>query len=92
VYPVVRNLFAPLFAEGPEVMTISDSKTQLQETVQARWKITPTYHLIGTRGPDHAREFEIEVRMSGKPLAIALGASKKEAEQAAARAAMREVE
>ncbi len=91
VFPVVRCLFEPLFAEGQALMTLSDHKTMLQEAVQARWKITPTYHLLGTKGPDHAKKFEIEVRMSGKALAVALGASKKEAEQAAARAAMREV-
>lgn len=88
VYPVVRHLFAPLFVEERELMAFYDHKTQLQEIVQARWKVTPTYHLIEAHGPDHAKVFEIEVRMNGKSLAIATGSSKKDAEQNAARAAI----
>ena len=88
VYPVVRHLFAPLFVEERDLMAFYDHKTQLQEIVQARWKVTPTYHLVETHGPDHAKIFQIEVRMNGKVLALATGSSKKDAEQNAARAAI----
>ncbi|MGK5083784.1 ribonuclease III [Bdellovibrionota bacterium FG-1] len=88
VYPVVRHLFAPLFMEDRELLAFYDHKTQLQEVVQARWKVTPTYHLLSANGPDHAKVFEVEVRMNGKGLAVAVGNSKKEAEQNAARAAI----
>jgi ribonuclease III len=88
VYPVVRHIFAPLFAEERDLMAFYDHKTQLQEIVQARWKVTPSYHLIEAHGPDHAKIFQIEVRMNGKTLAIATGTSKKEAEQNAARSAI----
>jgi ribonuclease-3 len=54
--------------------------------------VTPTYHLLNTNGPDHAKVFEVEVRMNGKSLAIATGSSKKEAEQNAARSAIQSVE
>lgn len=91
VYPVVRHLFAPLFLEERDLMAFYDHKTQLQEIVQARWKITPSYHLLQSSGPDHAKTFEVEVRMNGKRLASATGASKKEAEQNAARAAIQTV-
>ncbi len=91
VYPVVRHLFAPLFIEERDLMAFYDHKTQLQEIVQARWKVTPTYHLLQASGPDHAKIFEVEVRMNGKALAIATGSSKKEAEQNAARAAIQSV-
>jgi ribonuclease-3 len=91
VYPVVRHLFAPLFAEERDLLAFYDHKTQLQEIVQARWKVTPTYHLLGTEGPDHAKTFEVEVRMNGKGLASASGNSKKEAEQNAAKAAIHSV-
>jgi ribonuclease III len=91
VYPVVRHLFAPLFAEERDLLAFYDHKTQLQEIVQARWKVTPTYHLLGTDGPDHAKTFEVEVRMNGKGLAVASGNSKKEAEQNAAKAAIQSV-
>ncbi len=88
VYPVVRHIFSPLFAEERELMSFYDHKTQLQEIVQARWKVTPTYHLVESFGPDHAKVFQIEVRMNGKTLAVATGSSKKEAEQNAARFAV----
>lgn len=88
VYPVVRHLFAPLFAPDNELMAFYDHKTQLQEIVQAKWKVTPTYHLLQTHGPDHAKVFEVEVRMNGKILAVASGNSKKEAEQNAAKVAI----
>ncbi len=88
VYPVVRHIFSPLFAEERELMAFYDHKTQLQEIIQARWKVTPVYHLLKTQGPDHAKQFEVEVRMNGKPLAVANGSSKKEAEQNAARLAI----
>jgi ribonuclease III len=92
VYPVVRHLFAPMFAEERDLMAFYDHKTQLQEIVQARWKVTPTYHLLQTQGPDHAKTFQVEVRMNGKALAAAEGSSKKEAEQNAARAAIQMVD
>jgi ribonuclease III len=88
VYPVVRHIFAPLFVEERDLMAFYDHKTQLQEILQARWKMTPTYHLIEATGPDHAKIFEIEVRVNGKTLAAATGSSKKDAEQNAARAAI----
>ena len=91
VYPVVRHLFAPLFSEEQDLLSFYDHKTQLQEIVQARYKVTPSYHLLQTHGPDHAKTFEVEVRMNGKILAMATGLSKKEAEQNAARAAIQSV-
>lgn len=91
VYPVVRHLFAPMFAEDRDLLAFYDHKTQLQEILQARWKVTPSYHLLQTSGPDHAKTFEVEVRMGSKPLARATGSSKKEAEQNAARAAIGEL-
>jgi len=91
VYPVVRHLVAPYFAEEQELMAFYDHKTQLQEMAQAKWKIAPSYHLKNTEGPDHAKIFEVEVRLKGSVLASARGTSKKEAEQNAARAAIQTV-
>jgi ribonuclease-3 len=44
--------------------------------------------MIGTSGPDHAKTFQVEVRMNGKLLSTAAGSSKKEAEQNAAQVAI----
>jgi ribonuclease-3 len=88
VYPVVRYLFQPFFKSDPEILQISDPKTRLQEKIQAARKVTPTYHLLSTEGPDHAKTFTVEVRVGDEPLATASGTSKKDAEQGAARRAL----
>ena len=84
----MRHLFAPMFQTEMGTLPFCDHKTQLQEIVQARHKVTPTYHLLQTTGPDHAKTFEVEVRMNGKSISAASGSSKKEAEQNAAAAAI----
>jgi len=88
VYPVVRHIFSLFFINENEIIGFYDHKSQLQEIVQARFKVTPTYHLIGAEGPDHAKTFQIEVRMKNELLGVAFGNSKKEAEQSAAKAAL----
>ena len=88
VYPVVRYLFAPLFTEENPNISFQDHKTRLQETAQSRYKLTPTYHLTGSTGPDHAKTFEVEVRLNDTVLASSSGSSKKDAEQNAARQAL----
>lgn len=95
IYPVVRFLFSPLLVADQDLIAFQDHKTQLQELVQARWRVTPTYHLVTSEGPDHAKIFEVEVRVAvqGRPhtLAVARGPSKKEAEQNAARSALEQI-
>jgi ribonuclease III len=65
-----------------------DYKSALQEFVQARDRPLPEYRLVSAAGPDHRKEFEVEVLVAGEPLARAGGGSKKEAEQEAAKAAL----
>ncbi len=65
-----------------------DYKSALQELLQSRDLPLPDYRLVGSVGPDHRKQFEIEVSVRGESLATATGASKKEAEQEAARAAL----
>ncbi len=91
IYPVVRALFAPLFVQDKDLVALYDHKTRLQEMVQSRFKVTPSYQLLKTFGPDHAKTFEVEVRIQGRALAVATGSSKKEAEQNAAQAAIQAV-
>src|SRR6478735_6941720 len=85
---IVRE-FTPLLDEvRRDGVTGQDYKSALQELLQARDLPLPEYRLVGTQGPDHRKLFEIEVGVRGEPLASATGASKKEAEQEAARAAL----
>ncbi len=66
-----------------------DHKTALQEIVQRKSGQVLTYELIGENGPDHAKTFRMQVLLNGKPIGEGEGHSKKEAEQAAAAAAIR---
>ena len=88
VYPVIRYLFAPLFLADENAISFQDHKTKLQEVMQSKFKLTPTYHLVTSTGPDHAKIFTVEVRVRDQVLATADGSSKKDSEQNAAKAAL----
>jgi ribonuclease-3 len=63
-----------------------DAKTALQEWAQARGQQPPAYVELGRDGPDHAPVFTVEVRMDDGAAAQARAGSKRQAEQAAAKA------
>ena len=67
---------------------IIDYKSQLQELLQAKTQQTPVYSLIETQGPDHDKNFTVEVRIGNDMLATGIGRSKKKAETEAARIAL----
>ena len=69
-----------------------DPKSRLQEVIQSRWQTTPSYRLMKTEGPDHARRFTVQVVVSGKPLGTGEGRSKQMAEKAAAQEALNQIE
>ncbi|MCT4607854.1 MAG: ribonuclease III [Pelagimonas sp.] len=62
-----------------------DSKTALQEWAQARGMQPPSYTVIAREGPDHAPVFTIEVRLSTGQTAQSTANAKRQAEQAAAK-------
>ena len=68
-----------------------DSKTILQELVQEDGKQPVEYVLTGESGPDHNKQFEVEVRINGIPAGNGAGHTKKAAEQAAAYQALRKI-
>lgn len=63
-----------------------DAKSALQEWAQSQGLSLPKYTVVARKGPDHAPSFTSEVQISGHPPAQGEGASKRIAEQAAARA------
>jgi ribonuclease-3 len=65
-----------------------DPKSRLQEVVQSRWQTTPSYRLVKTEGPDHARRFTVHVVVTGKVLGSGEGRSKQMAEKEAAQRAL----
>lgn len=67
---------------------IEDHKTRLQEVTQARFGVIPVYRVVAAVGPDHKKEFEIELSVDNRVLATAKGSSKKNAQQEAAKVAL----
>lgn len=66
-----------------------DYKTILQEIVQQSKEETVSYVLAKETGPDHDKHFEVEVKINTNAVGKGSGRSKKEAEQRAAREALR---
>ena len=77
-----------LLSRGPAAEERRDYKTTLQEVVQRRSGRALTYHMVAQSGPDHNKKFCFEVRLNDQPIGQGEGHSKKEAEQAAAKAAL----
>lgn len=65
-----------------------NAKSLLQELSQGRLRMTPSYRLVETAGPDHAREFTVEAVLGRQVYGIGRGRNKQAAEQEAARAAI----
>jgi ribonuclease-3 len=80
---VERSWSARLAAEGGDRR---DSKTKLQELAQGKGLATPTYAEVSRSGPAHRMAFVIRVDAPGLGSDEGRGSSKREAEQAAARA------
>lgn len=66
-----------------------DYKTILQEIIQQNKDEIISYSLIKETGPDHDKHFEVEVKLNTNVVGTGGGRSKKEAEQQAAREALR---
>ena len=69
-----------------------DYKTALQELVPRQADQVLTYRMIGEEGPDHNKTFLAEVQLNGVQVGTGSGHSKKEAEQSAAKAALKKLE
>ena len=82
---VLERLLLPMFEQSETLSR--DPKTELQQLFQSRRRV-PQYAVLAINGPDHARSYDVEVRLNGTQLGRGAGKSKKEAEQAAARAAL----
>lgn len=70
-------------------LVVNDTKSKLQEFIQSKHKTLPDYKVIKESGPDHDKIFEIGVFLRKNLLGVGKGHSKKEAEQVAARLALR---
>lgn len=87
-FPELKNfaktIFNPYIEEIEKHFEKYNAKAILQEYTQSLTKETPVYKLIGTKGPEHHKTFEIEVSYRGEVIATGEGKTKKDAEQNAA--------
>lgn len=84
----VAREFSAALAAVDTAPGIANPKGELQERLQSDSGEAPVYELVSATGPDHARQFECRVLHAGTELARGTGPSKKEAESAAAMAAL----
>ena len=86
----VSKLLSNYFSSEKDSLRIEnrDHKTLLQEVVQEKSGQILSYKTVDESGPDHMKQFTVEVSLNGAPIGRGTGKSKKEAEQAAASAAL----
>ena len=65
------------------------AKSKLQELIQGKYKMTPLYKVLEEKGPEHKRVFKIGVYFNNKKLGEGIAPSKKEAEEEAAKEALK---
>lgn len=85
---ILRWLEPELQAVAVSGVIEADPKTRLQQETQARQLGAPVYQVTAASGPDHAREFTIQVLVAGEVRGEGHGASKRAAEMEAARQAL----
>ncbi len=88
VVPPLLELLDHIIANSLHI----DARSELQERIQARFNITPDYHVTGAEGPEHAKEFRVEVAIGEALIGSGIGGSKRAAAQEAARAALKQLE
>jgi ribonuclease-3 len=92
VQPLVEQLIGPALTEIMAASLHKDAKSEFQVWAQAKHNITPHYEVVGTSGPDHAKQFTVQVRLENAIWGEGTGRSKQVAAQAAAKLAMAKVE
>lgn len=84
----VEATLLPIFMEEVQTGAPKDSKSRLQELVQAKMQTSPKYRILETSGPDHAKQFSVGVFVGGKKTGTGTGSNKQQAEEAAAKQAL----
>ena len=84
----VARIFREEFDRERTSNRIWDFKSRLQNYCQAQHMTLPEFAVVRSEGPDHKKEFEVEVSLRGVPVGRGKGSTKKEAEQNAAKVAL----
>lgn len=89
---VTEFLAEHLFVKFDEILQnklYKDHKSQLQELVQAKGFVTPAYEVTKEIGPDHDKDFTVQVSVDGEIKGTGTGKSKQQAQQQAAAEALK---
>ncbi len=93
-YQVTTNFVArEILVELPRIIegeTYLDPKSRLQEIIQEKRGITPTYSVVSETGPDHNKTFVVAAMVGADEMGRGTGPSKQEAEIAAAENSLKE--
>jgi ribonuclease-3 len=88
---LVLRLYQDWLARLPNASELKDPKTRLQEYLQARQQALPVYNVLEIRGEPHAQSFTVECVVLDRRT-IAIGNSRRKAEQEAARLLLEQIE
>ncbi len=86
---IIKNI-TPLTEKIVEEELWLDAKSRFQEKAQDEVGITPSYRTLREDGPDHDKKFTVGVFLGQEKIADGMGDSKQDAEQMAARNALKE--
>lgn len=93
---IVTDFMEPRLQEATQTAIederLLDARSQLQMWAQAEIGETPCYETVTSSGPDHAREFVVEVQVGDHLTARGIGRSKQEAAQSAAAQALTDIQ
>ncbi len=88
---IAQNIF-PSIDSILKTEELKDTKSRLQEYLQAKFKTSPIYKIVKEEGPDHMKRYTVGVYLKDELLAQGFGKSKQEAEKQAAGNALKSIE
>lgn len=88
VVQFLQTYLYPKLADIKKNKLYRDAKSLLQEVVQAQGFDAPSYKVVKEEGPDHDKEFTVQVMVGGEKVGLGIGRSKQIAQQQAARHAL----
>lgn len=88
VQRVIKETLLDLFTSEVKSGPPKDAKSSLQEITQEKFKQSPMYKILETKGPDHAKQFVVAVYIKRKEYGKGSGGSKQLAEEEAATRAL----
>jgi len=88
VMPLLNALAGKTLLEQNQI----DARSRFHYRIESEYGTTPTYRVVSETGPEHDREYEIEVLVKGAVWGTGSGHSKQAASQAAAAEALAQLE